>query len=60
VFAADGQLMAHESFFVNDVRGWVRSRFDVALPANAPRCTAYRPARNSPSPWGFGIPMCTA
>jgi enterochelin esterase-like enzyme len=24
---------AHESFFVDDVRRWVRSRFDVALPA---------------------------
>ncbi|WP_432944923.1 alpha/beta hydrolase [Kribbella sp. CA-253562] len=27
------QFAAHESFFVNDVRAWVRSRFDVALPA---------------------------
>ena len=24
---------AHEEFFVDDVRGWVRSRFGVALPA---------------------------
>jgi enterochelin esterase-like enzyme len=26
------RFAAHESFFVNDVRAWVRSRFDVALP----------------------------
>jgi enterochelin esterase-like enzyme len=30
----DEQLFAaHESFFVNDVRDWVHSRFNVALPA---------------------------
>ena len=42
VFAGDGHLVpdfaperfaAHEEFFVNDVRQWVRSRFAVALPA---------------------------
>jgi enterochelin esterase-like enzyme len=27
------RFAAHESFFVEDVRGWVRSRFGVALPA---------------------------
>jgi enterochelin esterase-like enzyme len=27
------RFAAHESFFVDDVRGWVRSRFGVALPA---------------------------
>jgi enterochelin esterase-like enzyme len=27
------RFAAHESFFVDDVRGWVRSRFSVALPA---------------------------
>jgi enterochelin esterase-like enzyme len=27
------RFAAHESFFVSDVRGWVRSRFGVALPA---------------------------
>ncbi len=27
------RFTAHEKFFVEDVRGWVRSRFDVALPA---------------------------
>jgi enterochelin esterase-like enzyme len=27
------QFAAHESFFVDDVRGWVRKRFGVALPA---------------------------
>lgn len=27
------RFAAHESFFVEDVRGWVRSRFNVALPA---------------------------
>ena len=27
------RFAAHESFFVEDVRSWVRSRFDVALPA---------------------------
>jgi enterochelin esterase-like enzyme len=27
------QFSAHEEFFVEDVRLWVRSRFDVALPA---------------------------
>lgn len=27
------RFAAHESFFVDDVRGWVRSRFNVALPA---------------------------
>ena len=27
------RFAAHESFFVEDVRRWVRSRFDVALPA---------------------------
>ena len=28
------RFAAHERFFVNDVRGWARSRFDVALPAD--------------------------
>jgi enterochelin esterase-like enzyme len=27
------RFAAHESFFVEDVRSWVRSRFGVALPA---------------------------
>jgi len=27
------RFAAHEKFFVEDVRGWTRSRFDVALPA---------------------------
>ncbi len=27
------RFAAHESFFVDDVRGWVRTRFDVSLPA---------------------------
>jgi enterochelin esterase-like enzyme len=27
------RFAAHERFFVEDVRGWVQSRFDVALPA---------------------------
>jgi enterochelin esterase-like enzyme len=27
------QFAAHESFFIDDVRGWVRKRFGVALPA---------------------------
>jgi len=27
------RFVAHERFFVEDVRGWVQSRFDVALPA---------------------------
>lgn len=27
------RFAAHEKFFVEDIRGWVRSRFDVALPA---------------------------
>jgi enterochelin esterase-like enzyme len=31
-FAPD-RFAAHEDFFVNDVRRWVRSRFGVALPA---------------------------
>jgi enterochelin esterase-like enzyme len=29
-----GKFAAHEKFFVEDVRQWVRSRFGVALPAN--------------------------
>jgi enterochelin esterase-like enzyme len=29
----EGRFAAHERFFVEDVRGWVRSRFGVALPA---------------------------
>jgi enterochelin esterase-like enzyme len=34
-FALDPQrFAAHEKFFVQDVRGWARSRFDVALPAD--------------------------
>lgn len=34
-FAFDPErFAAHEKFFVEDVRGWARSRFDVALPAN--------------------------
>ena len=34
-FAFDPErFAAHETFFVKDVRGWVRSRFDVALPAH--------------------------
>jgi pimeloyl-ACP methyl ester carboxylesterase len=32
VFDAD-RFAAHEEFFVKDVRGWVQSRFGVALPA---------------------------
>jgi len=32
----DGErFAAHESFFVDDVRSWVRSRFSVALPAES-------------------------
>lgn len=34
-FAFDPErFAAHETFFVQDVRGWARSRFDVALPAD--------------------------
>lgn len=34
-FAFDpARFAAHEEFFVQDVRRWARSRFDVALPAN--------------------------
>jgi len=34
-FAFDpARFAAHEKFFVEDVRGWVRSRFDLALPAD--------------------------
>ena len=34
-FAFDAQrFAAHESFFVDDVRRWVQSRFEVALPAD--------------------------
>jgi enterochelin esterase-like enzyme len=34
-FASDPErFAAHEQFFVEDVRGWARSRFDVALPAD--------------------------
>lgn len=29
----EGRFAAHEMFFVDDVRDWVRSRFDVAVPA---------------------------
>ena len=29
----EGRFAAHESFFVDDLRTWVRSRFGVALPA---------------------------
>jgi enterochelin esterase-like enzyme len=29
----DDRFAAHESFFVDDVRSWVRTRFNVALPA---------------------------
>ena len=32
VFDAE-RFAAHETFFVSDVRHWVRSRFGVALPA---------------------------
>lgn len=28
----EGRFAAHETFFVDDVRGWVRSQFGVALP----------------------------
>jgi len=35
VFAFDPErFAAHERFFVQDVRAWARSRFDVALPAD--------------------------
>jgi enterochelin esterase-like enzyme len=30
---APGRFAAHERFFVEDVRGWVRARFGVAVPA---------------------------
>lgn len=34
-FAFDPErFAAHEKFFVDDVRGWAQSRFDVALPAD--------------------------
>jgi enterochelin esterase-like enzyme len=34
-FAFDPErFAAHEKFFVEDVRGWAKSRFDVALPAD--------------------------
>jgi pimeloyl-ACP methyl ester carboxylesterase len=34
-FAFDPELFtAHEKFFVEDVRGWAQSRFDVELPAD--------------------------
>ena len=54
------RFVAHERFFVEDVRGWVQSRFDVALPAEQTAALASRRAVSSRSPWGFAIPTSTA
>jgi hypothetical protein len=47
------RFAAHEQFFVEDVRRWVQSRFGVALPVEAPRCSVCRRAESWRSPWGF-------
>ena len=60
-FAFDPErFAAHEKFFVEDVRRWVRSRFDVALPPTEPLCLVCQRAQSSRSPWGSGIPTSTA
>ena len=58
VFDAE-RFAAHEKFFVEDVRQWIQSRFGVALPLNAPRCSVSRPVESWRWPWGFGIPTST-
>jgi hypothetical protein len=55
----EARFAAHESFFVEDVRPWVGSRFGVVMPPNAPQCAAYRRVQSSHSPWGFGIRTST-
>ena len=53
------RFAAHERFFVEGVRQWVRARFGVALPPAVPRCSVCRRAESSPSPSGSGIRRST-
>jgi hypothetical protein len=53
------RFAAHERFFVEDVRRWVRTRFGVALPRVVRRCSVSRRAGSSRSPSGSGIRMST-
>lgn len=56
----EGRLAAPESFFVDDVRSWVRSRFNVAVPAERTAVCGVSQAESSRSPWGFGMRTSTA
>ena len=53
------RFAAHESFFVEDVRRWVRSRSASRYPPNAPRYAVCQQAESSPWPWDFGIQIST-
>ncbi len=60
-FAFDPErFAAHEKFFVDDVRRWTQSRFDVALPADRTAVFGVPRVESSRSPWGFAIPTSTA
>jgi len=53
------RFAAHERFFVEDVRRWVRSRLGVALPAERTAVCGVSASGELLSPWGFGIQTCT-
>jgi enterochelin esterase-like enzyme len=55
------RFAAHESFFVDDVRSWVRSRFSVALPAERTAVCGVSASGELALAmgWGFGIRTST-
>ena len=53
------QFAAHERFFVEDVRRWVRARFGVALPAERTAVFGVSPSGEHALALGFGIRAST-
>jgi len=55
------RFAAHENFFVDDVRSWVRSRFSVALPAERTAVCGVSASGELALAmgWGFGIRTST-
>src|SRR4051794_10367472 len=54
-----GRFTAHEQFFVDEVRRWVRSRLESRCRPNAPRCSVCRRAGSLRSRWGFDTRIST-
>jgi hypothetical protein len=54
------RFAAHEQFFVDDVREWVRTRFGLVLGADRTAVSACQLVRSLRSRWVSDIPICTA